>query len=72
VHDRVSISNLKSPAQKERGSPSPTFGTKVGLGGKSQNDPEQIASQLDGASISKFKMNKNNFEFYIVILYFEI
>jgi len=25
------------PAPKERGSPSPTFGTKVGLGGKAQS-----------------------------------
>ena len=31
------ISNVKSPAPKERGSPSPTFGTKVGLGGKAQS-----------------------------------
>ena len=28
---------LKVPAPKERGSPSPTFGTKVGLGGKAQS-----------------------------------
>jgi len=30
-------SKLKAPAPKERGSPSPIFGTKVGLGGKAQS-----------------------------------
>jgi len=41
-------SNLKTPAPKERGSPSPTFGTKVGLG--EQNSNPNLKSQ------NKFKL----------------
>ena len=51
------ISNLKSPAPKERGSPSPTFGTKVGLGGKSQiyilNLKTNVSSKLKAQSAPK-------------------